>query len=138
MSTLGERVKLRREQLQLRQAELCDLVNSLSPSTPLNQQNLSALENRRSRTSEHAYWLALALQVSLRWLVAGVGNPDEREWPFPFVAQSSWDACDDAAKGYVQGAMNRALAEVLDKAPERHELGGEGADTAKQKRHRAG
>lgn len=102
---LGQRIKQRREALGWGQQELCDKVPGLT------QGNLSALEVRGSKTSEFAIRIADALSVSVRWLLDGTGTPDERDWPFDQVARPRWDACTEREKGFVESAMNTALAQ---------------------------
>ena len=91
---------------------LCNLVNELSGvEDGLSQQNLSALESRGSNKSEHAAYLALALEVSLWWLLTGKGDKTEGAWPFKRVSRSRWDECDAGDRGYIESAINRALEE---------------------------
>lgn len=85
------------------QAELCHRVPGLS------QQALSNLETRDSKTSEYAIRIADALGVSIRWLLDGAGKKDDRDWPFLRVDRTRWDACSAEDRGYVEGALNRAL-----------------------------
>lgn len=101
---LGGRVKQERERLKLSQPQLSEKVK-------MSQQRLGALESRDSKTSDCAGALADALGVSLRWLLTGEGRPTDKDWPFDRVRRARWDACDDADRGYVQGAVNKALEE---------------------------
>lgn len=104
---LGGRVKAEREARDWTQQHLCDLVGE----DRLSQGQLSALENRDSKTSEAAPYIADAFGISLRWLLTGEGRREDTDWPFPWVKRSRWDACDDMARGYIQAAINRALDE---------------------------
>lgn len=81
----------------------------------VTQQNISVMENRDSNKSDFAGAIAEALGVSLRWLVTGHGRSDDPDWPFPLINRRLWDACNDAERGYVQGAANRALSDLRSK-----------------------
>lgn len=90
--------------------DVCERVNiGLPEGKGLKQQTLSVLEIRDSRSSEFACRIADALGVSVRWLMDGVGNPTETDWPFNRVNRGRWDACNLEDRAYVQAAINRAL-----------------------------
>lgn len=82
---LGNRIKAARERLGWGQTDLLVRVNRLLPKgeKELTQQALSGLENRDSNKSEFAVQIADALGVSVRWLLAGQGEPEDVDWPFP-------------------------------------------------------
>lgn len=61
---LGGRLKLAREKRDLTQQQLAE-------SSGVPQQNISALENRDSKTSEDLFRLADALGINPRWLQDG-------------------------------------------------------------------
>lgn len=57
---------------------------------------------------------AAYLKVSSDWLATGEGemrSQIKQEWPFPRVNRDRWVACSDEDRGYIQGAINRALDE---------------------------
>lgn len=113
---LGGRIKLVREELGWKAGDLCDRVEGLT------QQAVSALETRDSKTSEFAIRIADALQVSVRWLLDGTGRRDDKDWPFTRVSRRRWDACNDGDRGYIEGAMNRALDDCPSCAQSANEL----------------
>lgn len=78
----------------------------------VTQQNVSVMETRDSNKSEFIAAIAAALDVSLRWLITGIGNANDRDWPLPMVERSRWDRCNEQERGYIQGAVNRALDDV--------------------------
>jgi transcriptional regulator with XRE-family HTH domain len=102
---LGARIKEARGDLGWDQAALCARVHGLT------QQALSNLETRDSKTSEFAIRIADALGVSIRWLLDGAGRKGDRDWPFARVERSRWDACSPEDRGFVEGAISRALEE---------------------------
>lgn len=66
-TTTGERVKMRRLELELSQTELGTLAG-------LTQPTISALEKNRSHTSGSLASIARALRVSALWLETGLGE----------------------------------------------------------------
>lgn len=58
------------------QSDLAARVNALlsEEEKQLTQQNINALESRDSNKTEHAYYMAIALNVSLVWLLTGRGS----------------------------------------------------------------
>ena len=103
---LGGRIALIRAERAIEQKDICAAVTGLS------QQSLSNLETRDSKTSEFAIRIADHLKVSVRWLLDGVGDPAELEWPFRLVERGRWDRLNEAGKAVVEGAMLSALAQV--------------------------
>lgn len=112
---LGKRIEAERKARDWTQPYLSSRVAELSgDESTLTQQALDRLEKRDSATSEAAVYIAEALGVSLRWLLIGAGRKDDPDWPFRLVSRSKWDACDPEERGYVQSAMQKALAEIED------------------------
>jgi transcriptional regulator with XRE-family HTH domain len=66
--SLGERVKKAREARDLTQAQLA---RAAKLPTDSGQANISALEKRKSKTSEYLFAIADALRVNPRWLQDG-------------------------------------------------------------------
>jgi transcriptional regulator with XRE-family HTH domain len=88
----------------------------------VTQQNISVMETRDSNKSEFVAAIAEALGVSLRWLITGLGRPDDADWPFPMVDRSRWDQLGEQQRGYVQGAINGALDEATPSAESRRSV----------------
>lgn len=76
---LGKRLKQAREHRRLNQSELAAAVNELlgDSDKPTKQQNIATLEDRDSNKTEHAYYMAVALDVSLVWLLTGRGSMEQ-------------------------------------------------------------
>lgn len=91
---LGHRVRDRREELGLSQAALAERVTALC-GKKVEQGNISNLENRDSRTTAIAPYLAQALSVDISWLLLG-GERDNavscvREDPSDYPSSSESD-----------------------------------------------
>jgi len=113
---LGRRIKEARELRQWEAEDLRRRVNELIPpgQRELSQQALSNLETRDSKTSEYAIWIADALEVSYRWLLAGMGDPRDREWFFERVPRAKWESLTGPEdRAWVQKAMLDAINECL-------------------------
>lgn len=74
METIGQRVRLRREELGLSQGELASLVGK-------RQQNIEQLENGRVGQPRYLTALARALRVELAWLEKGEGPKETAQPP---------------------------------------------------------
>lgn len=75
---LGKRLETARLARKMSQSDLAVKVNALlsEDEKQLTQQNINALESRDSNKTEHAYYMAIALDVSLVWLLTGRGSMD--------------------------------------------------------------
>lgn len=73
---LGKRLETARLARKMSQSDLAVKVNTLlsEDEKQLTQQNINALESRDSNKTEHAYYMAIALDVSLVWLLTGRGS----------------------------------------------------------------
>lgn len=68
MSSLAERVRDRRTQLELSQ-------EGLAKTAKVSQSTIAHIESGRNQGTKHVVALALALRVTPEWLVDGVGGP---------------------------------------------------------------
>lgn len=100
---LGTRVAYWREKRGLSQIELAARIPGLS------QQALSNLESRDSKTSEVAAQLADVLEISLAWLVSGLGKPEPEDWPFPGIERSRFDALTRDQQIEIQGLVRERI-----------------------------
>lgn len=110
---LGKRVEQARTAKAWTQTYLAARVSELAgQEDKLSQQAIDRLEKRDSATSEAAVWIAQALGVNLRWLLAGVGQPDDSDWPFDFVPRARWDAYNKQQRGFIEKAMLDAMRDL--------------------------
>lgn len=65
--------------------------------------------SERSLGDESARKIELALGLERGWF--------DEDWPFPLVDQARWARCTSEQRGYVQGALTRALDEVTEGKP---------------------
>jgi transcriptional regulator with XRE-family HTH domain len=102
METMGERIKSRRKELGLTQAQLAKLVH-------LDQSSVSDIERKGVVPSaETLYAIATAVERSVDYLLTGVDNA---AWPFALVDRARYERLTAEQRGYVQKAMNAALDE---------------------------
>lgn len=129
---LGERIAEALDALDLSQAQLCDRVNAQrGGAKELQQQALSGLVKRDSKSSEFVVRIADALGVSIRWLQDGIGAMNDRDWPFPGIDPSRFLRLERDEQIEIQGLV-RARIEKFDES----RLGGAG--TTQEGRGRAG
>ena len=79
---LGQRVKEAREYRGLKQGELADRIG-------WTQQALSTLENRDSQKSSYSAQIASALNISVSWLIDGLGDMLDTKKQDDRVSQSA-------------------------------------------------
>jgi len=80
MKTIGTRVKMRREQLGLSQAELASRISALSKGrSKCSQQAIQQLESDATKSPRYLMGLSTVLRVPLLWLTDGQGLPDDHE-----------------------------------------------------------
>ncbi|MGO3743951.1 MAG: helix-turn-helix domain-containing protein [Alcaligenes aquatilis] len=84
MNSIGERLRIARNERGLTQEALASLVQS-----PLTQGAIAHIESGRSESSRHIVWIAAALHIRAEWLVTGKGEMFEDEWPWPETPRSS-------------------------------------------------
>lgn len=77
MKTLGGRLKFRRSQLGLSQPEVARRVTAINNGKPFSQQAYQQLESGKARNSVHLPAICDALEVDLRWIRDGKGNPPD-------------------------------------------------------------
>ncbi|MGJ0508837.1 MAG: XRE family transcriptional regulator [Methylocystis sp.] len=75
MTTIGERLRFRRKQLGISQAEVARRVRRLRPGVTFSQQAYQQLEKGDSRSSVELPAVCEALGVSLQWVRDAVGFP---------------------------------------------------------------
>ena len=87
LSSLGERVKARRDELKLSQAQLADAIGA-------DQSVIANLERRKGKKSKYVQQLATALGVSISYLLAGKsGDSDSGSTDLTQVGTfEEWDA----------------------------------------------
>ena len=81
MSTIGERTKLRREDMGISQPELSDRVNAAAGEKVCSQQSVQQLESGHTARPRYLNDLAFVLGVSVNWLLGKteVRDPDPEE-----------------------------------------------------------
>ncbi len=82
MTSLGERVRVRRKEMGWTQGRLAKEVSQLGYSIP--QQSIATIETRGNVRPQCLWELSLALEVEERWLVHGEGPKDRRTDPITY------------------------------------------------------
>lgn len=107
MDNLAKRVKTRRKELGLSQAELAD-------SSGLQQSDISKIENGAIQKTTGIIGLATALRCDPSWLATGEGSRvSERVWPFALLTPDQVQALPPKLLGIVEN-----LALVLLEVPQ--------------------
>lgn len=95
----GDRVRQRRQQLQLSQEDLANIVG-------VSQTSIAKLENNPSRKSRHLLQIAEALQCDPKWLESG------DEIPVPDPPESLWEQFMQASSNAPGSRLDKLETEL--------------------------
>lgn len=135
LMALGKRLKQARDRRGLNQSELAAAVNQLlgKDDKKSTQQNIAALEERDSNKTEHAYFIALALDVSLVWLLTGRGSMEQVSEAtvadlLPGLNVSNLAKIPSEKRAFLAGRLDREIEKWLTEPAEGPESGKETLD----------